>query len=138
MIWHQSTIRHMSRTHRMNCNFTNRKGNILNSNNVYLKLIGLHRRGCYFPNERELRYFQVYSENNCLFECLTNITIELCECTAFYMPHDHPIPICGYAKMSCVDNTTNFQQHTKCKCLPACNEIFYSTQHFIVPTTSHK
>lgn len=44
------------------------------------------RRHCYFPGERYLRYFKVYSENNCFSECLANSTQAMCGCVLFYMP----------------------------------------------------
>lgn len=45
-----------------------------------------HRRGCYYQNERKLKFFQVYTEDNCYLECLTNYTERICKCVAFYMP----------------------------------------------------
>ena len=47
-----------------------------------------HRRQCYFPSERHLRFFKVYTQSNCALECLTNFTLHLCSCAAFYMPRE--------------------------------------------------
>lgn len=84
-------------------------------------------RGCYFQDERRLEYFYIYSENNCLFECITNSTIQMCECTAFYMPKVDSIPICGFAKAICIENATLLAKHEKCNCLPGCDEFSYHT-----------
>lgn len=45
-------------------------------------------RRCYFSNERNLTYFNSYSQQNCLEECLTNYTIQQCGCVPFYMPSE--------------------------------------------------
>ncbi|PSN34454.1 hypothetical protein C0J52_20177 [Blattella germanica] len=44
------------------------------------------RRLCYFSNERYLRYFNLYTQQNCNIECLTNYTLKLCGCVTFFMP----------------------------------------------------
>jgi amiloride-sensitive sodium channel len=44
------------------------------------------RRQCYFPDERQLKFFQMYTKSNCEFECLTNLTLRYCNCSTFYMP----------------------------------------------------
>lgn len=43
-------------------------------------------RQCFYSTERSLRFFKVYTENNCRLECLANYTLSKCNCTAFYMP----------------------------------------------------
>lgn len=45
-----------------------------------------NRRGCYFQEERYLRYFKVYNTANCQLECQTNFTLNKCGCVHFYMP----------------------------------------------------
>lgn len=44
------------------------------------------KRECYFPTDRKLKYFKIYSSLNCLMECLTNFTLESCDCVNFFMP----------------------------------------------------
>lgn len=46
------------------------------------------KRMCYFDGERELRYFNNYSESNCELECLTNYTLKNCGCVAYWMPRE--------------------------------------------------
>lgn len=48
-----------------------------------------HRRGCYFSEERKLRYFKEYTQQNCDIECFTNITYKLCGCVSFHMPRTY-------------------------------------------------
>ncbi|RZF36224.1 hypothetical protein LSTR_LSTR008550 [Laodelphax striatellus] len=48
--------------------------------------IALNRRQCYFSNERQLKYFRYYTQDNCAVECLTDNTLDQCNCVAFYMP----------------------------------------------------
>lgn len=43
-------------------------------------------RECFFPSEKPLKYFKFYNPDNCRFECLTNYTLNYCECVHFYMP----------------------------------------------------
>lgn len=43
-------------------------------------------RGCYYPNERMLKYFKEYTQRNCELECLTDHTLENCRCVKFSMP----------------------------------------------------
>lgn len=45
-----------------------------------------NKRQCYFTTERQLRFFNIYSENNCKLECLTNYTESICGCVKFSMP----------------------------------------------------
>lgn len=43
-------------------------------------------RQCYFNAERQLKYYQFYSQHNCEAECLTNYTLIECGCVHFAMP----------------------------------------------------
>jgi acid-sensing ion channel, other len=45
-----------------------------------------NRRQCYFNNERQLRFFKVYTQRNCELECLANFTMKECGCVKFNMP----------------------------------------------------
>lgn len=42
-----------------------------------------NRRGCYFNGERQLRFFKMYTQNNCELECLSNYTKNECGCVKF-------------------------------------------------------
>ncbi|XP_063824641.1 pickpocket protein 28-like [Ostrinia nubilalis] len=70
-----------------------------------LKAVALNVRQCYFPEERPLKYFKIYSYNHCKQECLTNFTYS------------------WYAFL--IGGSKHLQ---KCKCLPACNYIQYDAE----------
>lgn len=42
-------------------------------------------RKCFFDSERSLKYFKVYTQQNCALECLSNFTASLCGCVKFSM-----------------------------------------------------
>lgn len=43
------------------------------------------RRNCFFDQEKNLKYFKIYSRNNCEHECLSKSMLETCGCIPFYM-----------------------------------------------------
>jgi acid-sensing ion channel, other len=58
-----------------------------------LKDFSVRKRQCYFNDERYLRFFKYYTQNNCENECLANKTVEKCGCLRFHMPS-----ICSYVQ----------------------------------------
>lgn len=44
------------------------------------------KRQCFFNSDRQLRFFKVYTQNNCEEECLANFTKQECGCARFFMP----------------------------------------------------
>lgn len=105
-----------------------------------------HRRQCYFNEERRLKYFQVYTQNNCELECLSNYTLTKCGCVKFSMPRDDKMAICKQEKVKCYDEAEddllgsdlaqgvasssdeNKSGITNCDCLPACTSINYDAE----------
>ena len=51
-----------------------------------LKNYDPHRRHCFFAQERQLQFFQSYTQQNCQVECVANYTRTRCGCVAFHMP----------------------------------------------------
>lgn len=43
------------------------------------------QRKCFFSYERHLRFFRIYTQNNCEAECLANFTKIECDCVKFSM-----------------------------------------------------
>ena len=41
-------------------------------------------RTCYFKDERKLKYFKIYTKKNCLDECHSDLTFEICECVNYH------------------------------------------------------
>uniref|UniRef100_A0A1I8Q4T2 Uncharacterized protein n=1 Tax=Stomoxys calcitrans TaxID=35570 RepID=A0A1I8Q4T2_STOCA len=104
------------------------------------------KRQCYLSKDRQLKFFKVYTQNNCEYECLTNFTYKLCDCVTFGMPRSPETPLCGADKISCYRKANEqllFQQFTKvlqkplsnydefnddCHCLPVCTSLDYETE----------
>ncbi|XP_018335267.1 pickpocket protein 28 [Agrilus planipennis] len=107
-----------------------------------------HRRQCYFPSERELRFFKVYTQQNCEIECLTNYTLKACDCVGYHMPHTEDTKICGSKKLVCMheaqvsllknqveyglkksgSNDEDSSDRYTCDCLPACTSLIYNAE----------
>lgn len=51
-----------------------------------LSRYALNQRKCFFNAERQLRFFKMYTQNNCEAECLANFTKIACGCVKFSMP----------------------------------------------------
>lgn len=52
----------------------------------YLKKYHSKHRECFFSEEHPLRFFKIYTKNNCDQECLSNFTKISCGCVRFSMP----------------------------------------------------
>lgn len=83
-----------------------------------------NRRQCFFQSDRQLRFFRIYTQNNCEAECLANFTKIQCGCARFSMPStnhhlfdsifflfifatfsgDNLTKICGTARIECYTN----------------------------------
>ncbi|XP_037296673.1 pickpocket protein 28 [Manduca sexta] len=93
-------------------------------------------RHCYFPGERYLRYFQIYTENNCRLECLSNYTYNMCGCVGYYMPYNASDKICTIQSRQCMESVEEILAKREtgdissrlCKCFPACNNIEYDAE----------
>ncbi|KAG6463949.1 hypothetical protein O3G_MSEX014176, partial [Manduca sexta] len=94
------------------------------------------KRHCYFPGERYLRYFKIYTENNCRLECLSNYTYNMCGCVGFYMPSNTSNRICTIQSKRCMNSVIEkiAEKETAgissrlCNCLPACNTVEYDAE----------
>lgn len=112
------------------------KPNMITTSEV-LKGYEINRRMCYFQNERYLRFFKIYTQQNCELECLTNYTLKKCGCVKFAMPRDAKTKMCGYRSLLCIyeaeDELFNPYEGTPneelgCNCLPACTSITYDAE----------
>ncbi|XP_037940845.1 pickpocket protein 28-like isoform X1 [Teleopsis dalmanni] len=103
------------------------------------------RRQCFLHNERQLRFFKIYTQSNCELECLANFTLEKCGCVKFSMPRSLYTPVCNEDKIYCYDRAENdllmsefteglkhtafnFRGPTKCNCMPACTSLTYNAE----------
>uniref|UniRef100_A0AAR5Q842 Pickpocket protein 28 n=1 Tax=Dendroctonus ponderosae TaxID=77166 RepID=A0AAR5Q842_DENPD len=95
-----------------------------------LRDVAVQKRQCYFSNERPLQYYRFYSQRNCLLECQSNYTLNLCECVPYYLPKNKQIKYCGKIEKFCVETAKNDMETvvgngSNCNCLPSC----FSTQY---------
>lgn len=44
------------------------------------------QRQCFFNSERQLHFFDFYSQENCKAECIANFTLGQCGCVPFFFP----------------------------------------------------
>ncbi|KAJ9593061.1 hypothetical protein L9F63_027697, partial [Diploptera punctata] len=51
-----------------------------------LRQVNIKQRSCYFSSEKYLRFFRKFTQKNCLFDCLANLTLEECKCFPRYLP----------------------------------------------------
>uniref|UniRef100_A0AAG5DUL5 Uncharacterized protein n=1 Tax=Anopheles atroparvus TaxID=41427 RepID=A0AAG5DUL5_ANOAO len=99
------------------------------------------KRQCYFDQERPLRYFRRYNQDNCELECLTNYTLQRCGCVHFSMPHTNETRVCTLPEAYCPSeargllfirkqtrNTTEHDYLQQCDCLPSCSSVRYELQ----------
>jgi hypothetical protein len=89
----------------------------------------IFRRGCYLPNEKPLKFFKIYTKNNCRSECLANKTLVVCGCARFYMVRDVSTRVCGVNDMKCYKKVEEESQRQElCECYLECGEIEYKTE----------
>ncbi|XP_060863036.1 pickpocket protein 28-like [Metopolophium dirhodum] len=101
-------------------------------------------RHCYYQHERTLKFFRIYTINNCDIECRANNSLKMCGCVAYYHPRDINTPICGSENYKCMRQYSNdvysiFDKHlftinttNDCNCLNVCTEIRF--KHNVVYT----
>jgi amiloride-sensitive sodium channel len=91
-------------------------------------------RGCYFENERKLKFFKIYTKAHCDLECMTNFTLKFCGCVHFSMPRTLNDKVCDLDEILCVwkiFKTFPNENATTCGCLESCNYMKYELQHAI-------
>lgn len=58
---------------------------ILNILDETLKTWKPEKRNCYLDQEKNLKYFKIYTKANCEHECLSAAMLQTCGCIPFYM-----------------------------------------------------
>ncbi|XP_018569461.1 pickpocket protein 28-like isoform X2 [Anoplophora glabripennis] len=89
-----------------------------------VKMFDPIQRDCYFQSERLLKFFKIYSQENCLIECKTEFMLNECGCVGFYMPPNFTmltmnLQLFAYKGKEPVVN---------CDCLPSCTDLTYSLE----------
>ncbi|XP_052873202.1 pickpocket protein 28-like [Anopheles cruzii] len=107
-----------------------------------IKAYKMDRRKCSYNRERKLRFFKLYTKNNCDTECLANYTLQMCGCVPFSLPRTPGARICGMGKLMCCDRAQadlqgmdllhamdrSDESLERCDCLTSCNTIYYDTE----------
>lgn len=100
-----------------------------------LRHLSIDQRQCYFKDERNLKFFKVYTKNNCERECKTFIVFDACKCAPYYYIRNRTMNVCDVPGSECSLQFINidfdhfeglFESAGVCKCLPTCNSIIYS------------
>ncbi|KAG5672929.1 hypothetical protein PVAND_003017 [Polypedilum vanderplanki] len=107
--------------------------NAIKISNENMKNYKPETRLCYYEGEKVLKFFKTYTKNLCDFECMTNFTLEVCDCVKFNMPRSNETEVCGVDKIKCYHNIKkswpnihNIDVSEACKCLEPCTNIKYS------------
>jgi amiloride-sensitive sodium channel len=97
-----------------------------------LRKFSPEKRGCYFDDERQLKFYKSYTKSHCDFECMTNYTLKECGCVKFSMPRTKGTPVCDIDKGDCYYNAMlqwpkdEENSHRPCNCLDTCSILKYS------------
>lgn len=99
-------------------------------------------RNCVFSNERELRSFDDYRENNCDIECRMLKIVSRCDCVPFLYPNADGGQVCNFTKIPCLIENFDFIYETNanisvgkisCACPSNCNNFYYDVRTNTVP-----
>ncbi|KAF2893162.1 hypothetical protein ILUMI_13013 [Ignelater luminosus] len=88
-------------------------------------------RKCYLSNERKLRFFKTYTQENCEQECMLNKILTACRCVPFYIIAYNDAPVCGPKSKLCIKTVKEeyiSNGANKCDCLPSCTSLEYDVE----------
>lgn len=51
------------------------------------------QRNCFMAGEKKLKFFKIYTKNNCEHECLSKASLNACGCVPFYMIREYKIVV---------------------------------------------
>ncbi|KAL7019583.1 hypothetical protein ACKWTF_011170 [Chironomus riparius] len=103
-----------------------------------IQKVNFNIRKCYFEGEKSLKYFNKYSEKNCIVECLTNFTLKMCNCTDPSQPfekenyclqnqHDRS-KYCPSRALFKFHSDENSEEN--CGCIPTCDSVTFHVKYF--------
>ncbi|XP_031353663.1 pickpocket protein 28-like [Photinus pyralis] len=96
-----------------------------------------NERKCYLAGERNLTSFRLYTQQNCLTECLANYTFNKCRCIPFHYPLlFSDSTLCGPRNKYCVKQSkidyfkieAGMESSQQCDCLPLCASLSYDVE----------
>lgn len=89
-------------------------------------------KACYFPNDKKLAFFKLYSQDNCLLECRLKKITKMCDCTPWYL-EQKGLDICTLKGNQCFEQALasyedDLTDRQECDCLNDCEMVhFFST-----------
>ncbi len=95
------------------------------------------RRRCFYPQEKTLRHFEVYSESNCMLQCAWEDAVEACSCVPWFLYEKFPnVHMCEAFGNRCFRSVLDARYETKedssracfLECLPDCESVHYSVE----------
>lgn len=101
-----------------------------------LKTLKSEVRECFFDGERKLKFFKIYTKENCELECISNFTFEALNCATLTQPYNIKggISLCNFTNrpkiVTQLKNDPNFSFERNCSCLPTCNSLSYRINYF--------
>lgn len=104
-----------------------------------MKNVPIGDRLCLYQGEIDLKYFDIYNQENCLNECVIDKCLENCRCASFFYQGVLGAwnkPFCGDGQLHCVRKViANIFQipdgpddTTKCNCLPLCTSLSFEIE----------
>ena len=103
------------------------------------KAMSPEKRNCYYPHEKPLEHFDVYSEANCVLQCAWSEALQECGCVPWFLAHHFPDSLmCESGGNRCfksaVDGRNDADNSTSCiaACLPDCETIQYDVANGLV------
>lgn len=98
-------------------------------------LYSVNERKCRFDHEIDnFQLFDVYSEENCIFECKFKRSRSTCGCTPWYIEIDGTTPVCDLFGNKCFEQMSlktndeldfSHPDSPACDCFPACRSLKY-------------
>ena len=91
------------------------------------------RRNCYLENEKLLKFFKIYTKNNCENECMSAFMLSRCGCVEFFMIRNSSTRICSASERSCFKKVKeDFEkQKSSCECYEPCDFVKYDYEVYI-------
>ncbi|CAG9812250.1 unnamed protein product [Chironomus riparius] len=100
----------------------------INSIDESLVEYGPSERNCYLENEKILKFFKVYTKNNCENECLSDFMLNHCGCIEFFMIRNSTSRICSANEINCYSKAkSDFEENNDfCECFEPCDFVKYN------------
>ena len=115
-------------------NYVEATGYVISSDSDIAKL-NPKGRNCYFQDEGDLEFHEIYSYASCKLECMIKMVEEEIDCVPWYLPHSDQMAVCNPWKAMEFGRLLDVLDTQICnnRCLPDCNTVIYSFSHSSAP-----